>query len=184
METEIAYDYEVTAGYPFKLNEIIYEGVDGHIYSKPVDFSKRFTGRFTGKRIKYLGVSKNGKSGDGAVPYTSLSWCNTWHHDQTKVKISHDPKEAVSGLSSWVGLTPVENAYRYESVEVKNNKTHKTVVVEFDNVDHRNIIKSAQFLELLVKELLSAKSQEEIKETLKEAEVRVEQLPLEHKKNN
>jgi len=73
-------------------------------------------------------------------------------------------------------MTPdstVENIYRYESTEIVNNITRRTAVIEFDNLEHRNIIKSAQFLSLLIKELLSSKSEDSIKETLKQAQTRV-----------
>jgi len=124
-----------------------------------------------------LGKSANNKSGDGSVPYSSLSWCNTWHADYTKVKVANDSQE--NNNLSWAKIiAPATDAfiYRYESNHKVGNITRKTVVVEFDNVNHRNIIKSAQFISLLVKELLSAKSKEEIQETIKEAKDRADNI--------
>lgn len=55
-----------------------FEDVDGQVYRKPTSAYQKLYGRFTGKRIEYLNVTRNMKSGDGTVPYHSLSWCNTW----------------------------------------------------------------------------------------------------------
>jgi hypothetical protein len=66
--TEIGYHYKATDE-GLVLKKWLWEGHGGELYSTS----------FTSLNRQALGTSDYHKSGDGSVPYTSLSWCNAWH---------------------------------------------------------------------------------------------------------
>jgi len=71
-------------------------------------------------------------------------------------QVFHTDRPIGGYASGWFGVdTGVENIYRFESVEKDGTHHRKTTVIEFDNVNHREIIKSPKFLSLLVQELVS-----------------------------
>src|SRR5689334_8785861 len=59
--------------------------------------------------------------------------------------------------------------------------TRRTAVIEFDRVDHREIIKSPKFLSLLVNELVTEKKLGEVKDKLL-AEMTASGAPIEEEK--
>ena len=72
--TEIGYHYKATEDGPV-LKKWLWEGDGGELYSTS----------FTAIKSQSLGFSEFLKSGDGSVPYTSLSWCNAWHLGEPEI---------------------------------------------------------------------------------------------------
>eukprot|EP00118_Oscarella_pearsei_P000013 m.3974 g.3974 ORF g.3974 m.3974 type:complete len:737 (+) comp10031_c0_seq1:164-2374(+) len=117
------------------------------------------------KRLRE-GVSK---SGDGTVPYESLSWCHSWLGD--RVNITRVPQEThftAEDVERFLNV-PVNHSlpdkpdpYRKYNVFFEHarwddrRQLEETSVWELDGIKHRGLMESVALLRLLKTELLSS----------------------------
>lgn len=139
MRTELGYHYTTDLlREQWRIEDITYED-KGRIYSE-----------LTGATYP---SGANTKSGDGTVPYVSLSWCHRWLGDDVTVtKIPQrfynkdDPNKDII-----IQGEPLITFY--ESVN-KTGRGSATAVWEIDAVDHRDVIKNRVFLREFAEEIL------------------------------
>jgi hypothetical protein len=139
------------------LDEIVAEVSGGQLQRRTVD----------GTVIRDATLSlprKNGhaKSGDGTVPYTSLSWAHTWHVSQhvniTRIQTSADKESFLErlspALSKLLSRDSMPDYSIFESMAEVGGRTLETTVMELDGVLHRDIVKDVSFVQLLEDHLL------------------------------
>eukprot|EP01134_Creolimax_fragrantissima_P001812 CFRG1812T1 len=108
--------------------------------------------RFTGEKVGDNGYKK---SGDGTVPYVSLSWAHLWHHNTTKVETQTIPARVLEyydhPIGKWGERTvfslmnvnePAYDIYHSQHID-KDNRSFFTSVYEIKGggCGHRSIVK-------------------------------------------
>ncbi|GAA0166386.1 acyltransferase [Lithospermum erythrorhizon] len=142
MKTEVGY-YFAPSSKPYPDNwiitDVVYE-IEGNLYSR------------SGSVVE---GNPGATSGDGTVPYNSLSWCKTWMGPE--VNITRAPQSEHDGLDVQVqlnvehqhGADIVPNMTKaprvkyityYEDAESLPGK--RTAIWEIDKANHRNIVRS------------------------------------------
>jgi len=143
MRTELAYHYstDVLKG-QWRIKDVVYEYKD-KIYSEITGATYPQTDR------------ASGKSGDGTVPYASLSWCHRWLGKQENAVVTKIPQRFYNRDDPNLDvLVPGEPLITfYESLNA-NERGDITAVWEFDGVEHRDVIRNRVFLREFAEELL------------------------------
>ncbi|KCV67529.1 hypothetical protein H696_06047 [Fonticula alba] len=127
-----------------------------------------------------IGQSRYPKSGDGTVPYASLSWSHTWHHDNVQVKniparSAGDVDTLISKLYQDLGGTLAQSGFvhldllqqfhksqssysRYQSTRKAQNPDTEddshVIVLEIDGLGHRDVIRDHAFTDGFIREFL------------------------------
>jgi len=146
------------------LEEVVYEEGD-QVYGY-------YAGKNQSEEHFAFAPSQRGrKSGDGTVPYHSLSWCHTWMGD--KVNITRLPQTelfeeeqvevfrdtAVDGFATnhaQASAAGVNTFYEERRVDpADQHKMSHTAVWELDQVEHREVIGSPVFLRELLHQIES-----------------------------
>ncbi|KAH7296615.1 hypothetical protein KP509_26G030600 [Ceratopteris richardii] len=124
-----------------------------------------------GRLLSRSGAAVNGKagpvSGDGTLPYNSLSFCKTWLGPQVNItrvpQASYDGSDVqeVFDVEHSPGTDIVPNMTRDSRVnyitfyeDERSLFGRKTAVWEFDKVNHRNMVQSPHFMRELWLELI------------------------------
>ncbi|XP_011270612.1 hypothetical protein CAOG_08941 [Capsaspora owczarzaki ATCC 30864] len=119
--------------------------------------TRQFTGRYAGQRNVF------GRSGDKTVPYSSLSWANTWHEGETNVTVV--PSRKIEYYQHPIGqwgeehvlslMNTVEPEYtRLSSSHMHQGREFTTTVLEVNGLGHREIVKEKFTIKLITNELL------------------------------
>jgi len=132
-------------GGEFALQEEIYETIDGRWYAH----------RPGALRDTYLGTNGQRKGGDGTVPYRSLSWAHTWL--ETASRVHRNPVEVNRpGKRDYLpGLRWLMGPKKAHYNEYHGTDPHgrETTVVEFEGIEHRDIIRTKVHLDYLVERI-------------------------------
>jgi len=150
-KTELAFDYrQMDEG--FRLKKMIWEDSGGEVYSTTSILNKK----------ESISRSPSGKSGDGTVTYNSLAWSHTWHVSNvttTLLPTLVDMSPRLQGLRRMLGLQRIiYGGERYDSFGPipeggsEHDRTH-TSVLEFERINHRDVIMSPKLIDLLISEL-------------------------------
>jgi hypothetical protein len=92
------------------------------------------------------------------VPYTSLSWCHTWHVGDVKtdeVATKQDRSSRIGGLLDMLGMRGlVYGEQRFVSAgKDSTGRMRHTSVMEYERVNHRDIIRHEKLRTLVATEL-------------------------------
>lgn len=147
VKTEVGYHYALS-GKPYPdswiLTDVIYETEGGTLQAR------------SGSSVK---GNQSTSSGDGTVPYHSLSWCKNWLG--ASVNITRTPQRAYTAsdvqecfdIEHANGVDIVPNMTRDSNVKYitfyedgVSIPGKRTAVWEIDKVDHRNIVRLPAFL--------------------------------------
>ncbi|XP_010940721.1 phospholipid--sterol O-acyltransferase isoform X2 [Elaeis guineensis] len=141
LKTEVGY-YFAPSGKPYPDNWIITDVIYEH------------EGALFSRSGNSVSGNPGAVSGDGTVPYNSLSWCKTWlgskaEHDGSDVQISlnveHHQGEDI--LPNMTRTPRVKYITYYEDSESIPGR--RTAVWELDKANHRNLVRS----QVLMREL-------------------------------
>ena len=143
LPTPVAYRYAIHADKSVHLVEIHHEDTGGLVFS-------RSAGSFDFFNMLAQGDPKFShyhKSGDESVPYASLAWSHSWHYPNVTM-MSH-PARMQAGLEGLEDIL-VEPAYSiYESFQESEAGQRETVVVEIDQMGHRDLVRNRFAIRLI-----------------------------------
>jgi hypothetical protein len=120
-------------------------------------------GNVRGNKKRFLQKSKHYHTGDYTIPYTSLSYAQSWLQYGDDHRESYRPAVVHKANSHWpsavsMGITVDPAVFINSTVRTKTGET--TVVVEVEGVDHLEIIKNTYVLSLVFEHLLPLMSKE------------------------